>query len=557
MGRNDMSRLLASSLVALLIATNLLGQTAPDTYWVQFTDKSNTPYSIGEPEQFLSTRSIARRQAQGIAIDESDLPVDPAYIAGVLATGDVQLINRSKWFNAVTIRTADAGALTAIAALPFVSQVRASVRLMGDPTAPDKFTLLDAPALAERGGQPEDYGLSWGQIAMLNGQALHSVDAKGQGMLIGVLDSGFDNADSLPAFADLRAREGILMTRDMVNHDGDVYDDHWHGRSVLSFMTGILPGFLQGTAPLADYVLVRTEEAATEYIVEEDNWVAGAEFCDSIGCDVLNTSLGYTTFDDTLQDHVYADMNGITTRISIAAGMASQKGMIPVNSAGNSGNSDWHYIGAPADAIGILAVGAVGWDEAHAPFSSWGPSSDGRVKPDVCAMGWGAYGLRFEGDSVAPISGTSFSSPILAGLVACLWQLHPERNAHDIMDAVRRSADLWTNPNDSMGYGIPDFGWAHDYLLQTAGVGALAGEGLIAYPNPFDESFAVQVPGGSEGIPVSIELLDACGRMVHAAKQRGSASRWMVEGVSALPGGIYTLRVVAGTRSLATRVVKR
>lgn len=545
------------ALLCLLLTTvGLMSQTAPDTYWVQFTDKSNTPYSIGEPEQFLSARSIARRQAQGIAIEESDLPVDPAYIAGVLATGDVLLINRSKWFNAITIRTADENALIAIAALPYVSQVRASVRLLGDPTAPDKFSLLNAPSLFERGGQPEDYGLSWGQIAMLNGQALHAIDAKGQGMLIGVLDSGFDNADSLPAFADLRAREGILMTLDMVNHDGDVYDDHWHGRSVLSFMTGVLPGFLQGTAPLADYVLVRTEEAATEYLVEEDNWVAGAEFCDSIGCDVLNTSLGYTTFDDTLQDHAYADMNGITTRISIAAGMASQKGMIPVNSAGNSGSSEWHYIGAPADAMDILAVGAVGSDETHAPFSSWGPSADGRVKPDVCAMGWGAYGLRFEGDSVAPISGTSFSSPILAGLVACLWQLHPERDSHAIMDAVRRSADLWTMPNDSMGYGIPDFGWAHEYLTITAGLRELTRPQAVAFPNPFHEAITIQLPSANSG-SLRIELLDMTGRLLRSDYKATRAGLVAINDLGSLPAGAYTLRLFDGDASITTRVLKQ
>lgn len=541
----------------LLLALSATAQTAPSTYWVQFTDKAGTPYSIGEPEQFLSARSIARRQAQGIAIDESDLPVDPAYIAGVIATGDVQLINRSKWFNAITVRTTDEAALTAIAALPYVSQVRASVRLLGDPGAPDKFTVQALLAGAERGGQPEDYGVSWGQLAMLNGQALHGIDAKGQGMLIGVLDSGFEDADSLPAFADLRAREGIVLTRDMVNHDGDVYDDHWHGRSVLSFMTGILPGYLQGTAPMADYVLVRTEEAASEYLVEEDNWVAGAELCDSIGCDVLNTSLGYTTFDDSLQDHVYADMNGITTRISIAAGMASRKGMIPVNSAGNSGNSEWHYIGAPADAMDILAVGAVGWDEVHAPFSSWGPSSDGRVKPDVCAMGWGAFGLRIEGDSVAPINGTSFSSPILAGLVACLWQLHPERSAHDIMDAVRRSADLWTNPNDSMGYGIPDFGMAHEYLIATAGLYEEMAGSLLAYPNPIDDRLLVKLPTEWEEGLYQARLRDAAGREVYAASVINQQGSLVLQGLSSLRAGAYIVRVTHGSRVAVIRVMKQ
>ncbi|MBL0126511.1 MAG: hypothetical protein IPP83_03430 [Flavobacteriales bacterium] len=269
------------------LLTGAMAQTAPDTYWVQFTDKENTPYSITQPEQFLSARSIARRQAQGIAVEESDLPVDPAYIAAVLATGDVQLINRSKWFNAITIRITELSALDAIEQLSFVSHVRSRMRMVSNDPLPEDVPA--PPMMEQRGGEPSDYGASWNQIYMLNGHLLHAMEAKGQGMLIGVLDSGFDQADSLPAFADLRAREGILLERDMVNHDGDVYEDHWHGRSVLSCMAGILPGYLQGTAPLADYVLLRTEEAATEYVVEEDNWVAGIRTCGQyrMRCDQL------------------------------------------------------------------------------------------------------------------------------------------------------------------------------------------------------------------------------------------------------------------------------
>ncbi|MBK9174869.1 MAG: S8 family peptidase [Flavobacteriales bacterium] len=546
-----------SSALAFVLPVFLSAQTAPDTYLVSFTDKLNTPYSISAPEQFLSARSIARRQAQGIAIEASDLPVDPGYIAGVLATGDVQLINRSKWFNAITVRTTDEAALDAIALLPFVSQVRGTRRLMSGVPAEDKFTLLaDAPLVA-RGGQPEDYGDSWTQISMLNGHLLHAMEAKGQGMLIGVLDSGFDRTDELAAFDDLRARDGIVLTRDMVNHDGDVYDDHWHGRSVLSFMAGILPGYLQGTAPLADYALVRTEEVAFEFIIEEDNWVAGAELLDSLGCDVLNTSLGYTTFDDSLQNHAYADMDGATARISIAAGMAAQKGMIPVQSAGNSGSSDWHFISAAADAIDILAVGAVGGDENHAPFSSFGPSADGRVKPDVMAMGWGAIGLRFEGDSVASISGTSFAAPILAGLVACLWQLHPERQAHDIMDAVRRSAHLWTNPNDSMGYGIPDFMLAHDYLTQTAGLPDPIEDHVFVFPNPVADHLSVQLPRAWDDGALRMELFDLAGRVVLSEQRLTPGKTIRISGLSAHPAGLYLLKVSNGYRSATARVVRQ
>jgi serine protease AprX len=544
--------------LSLVLVLPAGAQTAPDTYWVQFTDKFNTPYSVDAPEQFLSARAIARRAAQGIAIDELDLPVDPAYIAGVLATGEVQLVNRSKWFNAITIRTSDTDALLAIAALPYVQVVRSTFRVSGEAPAPDKFM---APLLPEErggGGGSLDYGASFTQVAMINAHLLHEIEAQGQGMLIGVLDSGFDQVNTIPGFDALRQREGIVYTKDMVVHDGDVYTDHWHGRSVLSCMAAVMPGYLMGTAPEADYVLVRTEEAATEYLVEEDNWVSGAELCDSLGCDLLNTSLGYTQFDDSTMDHSYADMDGLTTRISLAAGMASQKGMVVLNSAGNSGMSDWYYIGAPADAIDILAVGAVGDTGQVAPFSSRGPSADGRVKPDVMAMGWGAIGLDAAGEFVVPINGTSFSSPILAGGVACLWQLHPGRTASEIMDAVRRSASHWTMPNDSMGYGIPDLWAAHLWLDATTGVSESDQQATVtAWPMPFQDAFELLLPEAG-GLALTVQIMDATGRMVHATRMPVAPDgRCRVTGLTNLPGGLYVFRATDGVRNWTSRVVKQ
>lgn len=538
----------------LLVTISAIAQTAPDTYWVQFSNKDNTPYSLSQPEQFLSARALARRQAQGTALDQLDLPVDPNYIAAVLATGEVELINRSKWFNAITVRTSDADALVAIQQLPFVSNVRDRRRLVGGDPAMDEMP--PAPNDAERGGQLEDYGASWTQISMLNGHLLHAMEAKGQGMLIGVLDSGFDKADSLPAFDSLRAREGIILTRDMVNHDGDVYEDHWHGRSVLSCMTGILPGYLKGTAPNSDYVLLRTEEVANEYIVEEDNWIAGAELSDSLGCDLITTSLGYTQFDDSLTDHVYSDLDGATARISIAAGIATQKGMITVSSAGNSGQNDWHFIGTPADAIDILAVGAVGAQEQHAPFSSWGPSADGRVKPDVCTMGWGAIGLRVEGDSIAPLNGTSFSAPILAGLVTCLWQLHPDRTAQEIMHAVRQSASLYFAPNDSMGYGVPNFLQAHNYLVQLAVEAGQNDSNVQVFPVPFSDHLLVTIPPAADA-SAHVTLIDPQGREVISTHVGVTNGRIELVGLGAFASGMYLLRIEQAGAIISRRVVKQ
>lgn len=523
----------------LPIGLAVIAQSAPGTWWVQFTDKSGTPYSIDQPEAFLSQRAIQRRLQQGIAVDELDLPVDPAYIQAVLDLGNVQLHNRSKWFNAITIRTDDPSVLDAIAALPFVLNVRGTRSLINTPRVSDKFAALEP--LADR---EYDYGDSFGQISMMNGHLLHQMNAQGQGMLIGVLDSGFEGTDVIPGFDALRARGGIVFTSDQVDHDGDVYLDHWHGRSVLSCMAAVLEGALVGTAPLADYVLVRTEDAATEYLVEEDNWVSGAELCDSLGVDILNTSLGYTTFDDSLQDHSYLDLDGATTRISIAAGIASRKGMVPVISAGNQGNSEWFHISAPADAIDVLAVGATGAQAQHAFFSSHGPSADGRVKPDVAAMGWGTTGIGPDGTGIQPINGTSFSAPLVAGLVACLWQLHPERSAQDIMDAVRRSASQFNDPDIQLGHGIPDFQLADQLLDLTTAVQEPAAMVASVHPVPFIDGFTVLLPQVAKG-GVVLELWDTTGRLVWKHRTMNPSERITVQeqGLSHLSPGAYSLRI--------------
>ncbi|MCB0770439.1 MAG: S8 family serine peptidase [Flavobacteriales bacterium] len=544
-----------STLVALQLGTWVSAQTAPDTYWVQFTDKAETPYSLDQPEDFLSARAIARRAAQNIAYDELDLPVDPAYIEQVRGLGEVQVLTRSKWFNGITVRTTDADVVATIRDLPFVHGIRPTGASLAPPSRPKFEELRDLESY--RDGEEEFYGPSFRQIAMLNGHLLHSEGAQGQGMLIGVLDSGFEGVDASAAFSALRDRNGIVLARDLVDGDDNVYDAHAHGRSVLSCMASNLEGQLVGTAPGADYVLLRTEDVATEYPIEEDNWVMGAELADSLGCDVLNTSLGYTEFDDSTMDHSYADLDGRTLRISIAAGIASRKGMIPVNSAGNSGSSPWHFISAPADAIDILTVGAVGDLEQHAPFSSFGPSADGRVKPDVCAMGWGTTVLRPGVDSVASANGTSFAAPVLAGLVACLWQLHPTRNAQEVMEAVRSSASFFHTPNDAYGFGVPDFNVASDILEFGIGMDEHAvGQGFLLFPSPFDNvlGFVAPVDG-----PLDVILFDATGRSVWQSKTLGAKDEvvQLADGrLGTLPAGMYVVRLQQGRSAWQQRSLK-
>ena len=548
--------LLSVGLVAIMDAT---AQTAPGTYWVRFSDKTSTPFSVEAPQDFLSPRSIARREKQGIPVDESDLPVDPAYISALLDAGQFQLHTVSKWFNAVTIRSTDTLALDTVASLPFVSELRClHPSTTHEPRSGEKFPR--PKRAAENSTLDGTYGASLRGISMMNGHLLHELGgARGEGILIGILDSGFEQADSMAAFSALRDRNGIRLTVDIVCPGCDIYEQHWHGRSVLSVLAGQLPGKLMGSAPNADYVLLRTEDTNSEYPVEEDNWVRGAELADSMGCDVLNTSLGYTLFDDSTMDHTRADLDGLSTRISIAAGMASRKGMIPVQSAGNSGTSEWRFISAPADAIDILSVGAVDEDRSVADFSSRGPAVDGRVKPDVCAVGLGTIGVSGSGDGIDHINGTSFASPLVCGLTACLWQLHPDRTAHDIMDAVRRSASHFHQPNDSIGYGIPDFWRAHLLLGGNDLTGLQSPAFFNVYPLPFSDALNIELFTG-EAKQLTIDLSDASGRAVFSrtiALESRIYQQLRLEDatVTSLPNGHYTLRASLDGRAEMIRAL--
>ncbi|HMN07041.1 MAG TPA: S8 family peptidase [Flavobacteriales bacterium] len=549
------SMLLAAMALALLPCA-ARAQTAPATYWVQFKDKANTPYSLAAPHEFLSERAIERRARQHIPIDSLDLPVDPAYIAQLRAAGTMEVLHVSKWFNAVTIRSTDTVALDSLGLLPFVNVVRITRDGLERPARhPGKLDM------AKAWGR-EGYGGSFRQQEMMNGHLLHALaGAKGQGMLIGVLDSGFEDADILPGLSALRERDGIRYVKDLVEPGGNVYAAHYHGRSVLSVMAGQVEDSLVGTASQADYVLVRTEDVFSEYLVEEDNWVAGAELCDSLGCDVLNTSLGYSLFDDPAQDHIYADMDGQTSRMSIAAGIASRKGMVVVNSAGNSGQLPWHHITAPSDAFDILAVGAVDSARVVAPFSSRGPAADGRVKPDVSAMGFRTIGLDGGGWNVGQINGTSFSSPLVAGLAACLWQLHRDRTAHDVMDAIRRSASQYDHPDDDLGYGIPDFWRAHLLLGGRDITGLTSPTALGVVPNPFMDFLDLEVYSGDE-TSMEVSLHDVLGQKLWNTEVNGlephtySHVRVHDALLARLRAGTYIIRVEVGGSVLTRRVVK-
>ena len=552
---------------------SIKAQLAPHKYLVKFTDKNNSPYSISNPSQFLSAKAIARRQNQGISIKYNDLPVNPAYIDSILNTG-VTLLCRSKWFNSVTIYTTDSLALVKINSFPFVSSVGVVAKIKKDlqkSICPKK--IIDSPVdlhnnsdfLLNNTSQENanmkinsfDYGLATNQITMIGGDYLHNQGFSGQGMTIAIIDAGFWYVDTIHAFDSLWINSQILGTKDFVEPGGDVFRKSTHGMMVLSIMGANMPGQIVGTAPKAKYWLLRSEDAATENIIEEYNWASAAEFADSVGVDVINSSLGYTVFDGGWMDHTYADMNGHTCPASIAAATAASKGIIVCNSAGNSGQNPWHYIGSPADADSILTVGAVDDQGNYAAFSSTGPSSDGRIKPTVATQGQSTVVVSTNGTPISG-NGTSFSSPVLTGVVACLWQAFPSMTNMQIMDAVKESASQFSNPDSLLGYGIPNFA-AASLILSGVKIDNFDNENTVnIFPNPFND-IVYLLFFSSDTEYVDVDIYDITGKKVLSLPglQRNTGYNYFSIGdVINLSKGLYIVRITSDNKTYSRKIMK-
>lgn len=550
-------------IVSAILISGVVVAQSPVKYWIQFTDKGNNPYSLSNPSAYLSADAIQRRTNFNIALDSADLPVTPSYIAAVAQTG-VTVRAVSKWLNGVVIITSDTAALSQINQLPFVQAVN-TVGLRSSTTTSDKFadeSFEELQPKTERNATVHttmlNYGQSYNQAEMIGAVCLHNSGYKGQGMVIAVIDAGFWGVDTMRIFDSLWANNRILGTRDFVTGDTMVFEDNTHGMMVLSCMGGYLDGQLVGTAPEASYWLLRSEEAATEYIVEEYFWAAAAEFADSVGADLINSSLGYTTFDDPAQNHTYQDMNGNVTPCSRAADFAASRGLLVCNSAGNSGSNSWFYIGAPADADSILAVGAVDASEQYASFSSRGPSSDGQVKPECAAQGQATIVANPTNGGVMGGNGTSFASPVLCGAVACLWQAHPNLTNMDIREAVLLSSHLFFNPDTYMGFGIPDL-CAANLTLDASPVANAENDMLYdVQPNPFTADFSFSYYS-LYNKDVTVRLTDITGRVVleQTMQAAGSSVNRFVINTNGIAEGVYTLSVISFDQVLSEKIIKQ
>ena len=449
-------------LVLLVFALNIcLGTFAQFTpgdtlkYRISLKDKAATDYSLQKPEMYLSKKSIERRKRQGLEIDSTDLPVCKKYVDAIRKKG-VHVLVTGKWDNFVTVSCNDSMLIAEIAGLPFVRSTERVWRGVAK-RASERDSLINKPLRTD-----SLYGPAITQIKMSHADRLHEAGFKGQGMTIAVIDAGFHNVDKIEAMKNIN----ILGTRDFVNPEADIYAESSHGMSVLSCMAMNQPNVMIGTAPEASYWLLRSEDEYSENLVEQDYWAAAIEFADSVGVDLVNTSLGYYSFDDPAKNYRYRDLNGHYALMSREAAKAADKGIVVVCSAGNSGSSSWKKITPPGDAENVITVGAVNKYGVLAPFSSVGNTADGRVKPDVVAVGLGSDVMGTDGN-LRHANGTSFSSPIMCGMVACLWQACPELTAKEIIELVRRSGDRAVFPDNIYGYGIPDLWKAYQSTVNT------------------------------------------------------------------------------------------
>ena len=538
-------------LLAIVASLFAQAQIATDIYWVQFTDKNDSPYSIDNPEAYLSPRALQRRANLGIGIDEYDIPVNPQYLQAVADCG-AQLLNPSKWLNGVSVHVTDPAVIDAINALGFVEVVRSCPNDLKAQEQKERWMSNEMKPVGATRWVRGYYGGAETQVTQLKVDQLHEQGFDGTGIVIAILDGGFVGAENHSCFDNMREEGRLLGTRDYVYGSNSVYTQSTHGTSCLSTMAAYDPNQMVGTAPKASYYLIHTEDAETENIVEEYNWVSGAEYADSLGVDVCSTSLGYIDFDMSQWDHPFEHFDGHTAPMTIGSEIAASRGMICVNAASNEGPGVC-TLGIPADAEHILTIGAVDGEGNRASFSSVGPTYDGRIKPDVMAMGQGTYVASGDGGwwPYYNGNGTSFSTPVLAGAVACLRQARPYASVQEICDVIRQCGDRADNPDSYYGYGVPDFSLAME-LLHVEEDSVQNNELINVYPNPAQGDVRVALMIGAKA---ELTVFDFMGRQLYTYSFNGLNHTSLENFLNTLDSGIYFIKAVSELGNQALKLV--
>lgn len=528
----------------LFLAMTINGQAVnyPYFYRVSFRDKANYKADAYSASDLLSPRAINRRKNAGVPVpDYKDIPVEKSYIDKISQTG-LKLHSTSKWMNTALFKSQTEVDMSKILNFPFVSDVK-NVKNPGK-----KSTHRNKLDFQLEQSDPTAYDRP---LTMVNGKALHTSGFDGTGQLIAVLDGGFFNADIINSLAGLRSRKGIKATRDFVSN-GTVYNASSHGTAVLSILAGNIPGFIEGTAPGADFLLLKTEDVNSEFPCEEDFWAAGAEYADSAGADIISSSLGYFIFDDSAMNYKVSSLDGNTAFVTKVADIAASKGILVVNSAGNERNNTWKYIIFPSDGDSVLAAGAVNGNNIIADFSSAGPSSDKRIKPDNAAMGV-SIPVQVTDNVVNRSSGTSFSCPVLSGMAACVKQAVPVALNADIIDAFHRSADRYNSPDSLYGYGIPDMVKALDFLQDK--YLKIPESGPIVSPNPTTGNLEIIFPTPPKN--VTIEIFSVSGRLIFRNDFANFAGRKiLVTELQHAAQGMYLIRITSGSEKTVRKIIK-
>ena len=557
-------------LLFLFITTffNSFSQEEKEDAWIFLKNKPKENTYLANPLTMLSQRSLDRRNSLHISLDSKDVPVDIDYYNQIKNDGNISVLAKSKWLNAIHIQGEVAIINNLSSIYNFIERIEFANKSLntngktkGKKIAPNHHHKLQENLI------DFNYGAADNQIKMLKGEFLHQQGLTGEGQIIAIIDAGFPNVNSLAAFQRIRDNNQILGGYNFADRNTNFYTRNSHGTHVLSSIAGFIDDEFVGTAPDAKFYLFISEIAETETVLEESLWVEAAERADSLGVDVINTSLGYTTYDNSNHSHTYADMDGKTTFISRGAEIGASRGLLLVNSAGNSGSSSWKYMGAPADAASVISVGAVDASGVIASFSSFGPTSDGRIKPEILAQGRNASLIDYLNGGITTSNGTSFSGPIMAGLIACLNQfenpllktnsknsLKTQNNRNEYLkEAIFESADKYANPTDQYGYGIPNFQIAYEkYFALTASLEENILETINIFPNPISASF--QLKGiQSELKEFKIQIYNILGKIVYEKQNLISNEI----DISKLDNGMYILKISNKNQQKTLKLIKK